>query len=225
MAKSIHNWMIYLLHDRALREQAERHFRGHLLDLGCGTKPYQSLLRPFIEKHIGLDRPSPFNSASKPDVAASVESLPFPDNTFDSALSTFALEHLKEPAKALRETRRVLRPGGTLILSLPLIWQVHAKPWDYFRFTNFGIEFLCDEAGLEIVDILPLSGFWVTFGQMLCYYLIRFCRGPIKYLLIIQLCTVAIQLICLTLDKIDKAEDWTWAYMVVARKPKAAAAT
>jgi uncharacterized membrane protein len=79
-------------------------------------------------------------------------------------------------------------------------------------------KYLFEKVGFEIVEIKALSGFWVTFGQLFVYNIYRFNRGPLKYVPIIPAVGLAIQGISYLLDRIDKTEQWTWMYMVVARK-------
>ncbi len=71
----------------------------------------------------------------------------------------------------------------------------------------------------KVLEITPLSGFWVTFGQLFVYNIYRFHRGPIRYIPIIPALGLAVQGISYILDRIDKSEQWIWMYMVVARKP------
>jgi len=77
-----------------------------------------------------------------------------------------------------------------------------------------------EKNGFEIVELKPLSGFWVTFGQELVYYLWRFRRGgklnPLWW--IIPVIGNLIQGICYLLNKIDDLNEFTVAYLLVVRK-------
>jgi SAM-dependent methyltransferase len=226
VAKGLHNLLVNRIMDRAIERHAARHLRGDLIDIGCGTKPYAPLLAPYVRRHVGLDRQQPFNEAARADLIGTAYDIPTADGSFDSALSTATLEHLAEPGRALRETNRVLKPGGLALYTVPLIWHVHAAPWDYYRFTSFGLKHVFEDAGFEIVELEALSGFWVTVGQLFVYYLLRFRRGPATTRLILAV-GLAVQALAYALDRLDKAEDWTWMYLVVARKkelPRAKAA-
>lgn len=217
MARSLHNLVIHRVMDRQLRDAAAQYASGRLLDIGCGTKPYEDLFRPYVEEHVGLDREQPFNSQARVDVVGVADDMPIPDGSFDCAVSTAALEHLTEPEAALRECHRVLRPDGMAIYTVPLIWHLHGEPWDYYRFTNHGLRHLFEKTGFEIVELRALSGFWLTMGQMLSYYIIRFQRGPLRRVPLGYV-TLPIQFLAQLLDRVDKAEEWTWMYLVVARK-------
>lgn len=224
MAKDLKNLLIYHIHDGELGRLGQRYLKGRLIDIGCGTKPYRALLAPFVSEHVGVDREDPFHPEARPDLIGTAYEIPVPDASFDSAICTAALEHLNEPEAAVVECRRVLKPGGYAIYSVPFIWHVHAAPWDFYRFTHFALRHVFEKHGFEVVELKPLSGFWVTFGQLFVYYLYRFNRRPITYTFIIPILGLLVQACAFVLDKIDRAEDWTWMYMLVARKPAAAGA-
>ncbi len=68
------------------------------------------------------------------------------------------------------------------------------------------------------MEIKSLSGFWVTFGQLLVYNLCRLNWGPLRWLYIVDALCLVLQGTAFLLDKIDKTEKWTWMYMIVVRK-------
>jgi SAM-dependent methyltransferase len=74
------------------------------------------------------------------------------------------LEHVPNPRTAIEEAGRVLREGGTLLGSAPLVWPIHGDPHDYFRFTDAGIRALLD--GFRGVRLVPLgnhySAAWIV---------------------------------------------------------------
>ena len=102
------NWFIHHLVRKELRRLAEDHFSGRLLDLGCGDKPYEELLAPFVTKHVGVD-------LAGGDTCAQSYELPFSDESFDCVLMSSVLEHLATPSSALKECHRILRPSGTIV--------------------------------------------------------------------------------------------------------------
>ena len=220
MARTLKNRLVYRIHDRALDASLARYASGRMIDIGCGQRPYLPMAERYVQEYVGLDRPQPFSASARPDLVGSAYEIPAEDSSFDSAMSTATLEHLEEPEQALRETFRVLKPGGVAIYTVPLIWQIHAEPWDFFRFTKYGLRYLFEKVGFDVVALDPLSGFWVTFGQSFSYYLYRFHRGPLRFLPIIPLLSIGVQAMAYGLDKLDRAEDWTWMYLVVARKPE-----
>ncbi len=221
MAKLLKNILIYHIHDREFRRAAEAHLKGRLIDIGCGTKPYEQLLAPYIDEHIGVDHEHTFHDKSNIDLIGTAYEIPSDDSSFDSAVCTAVLEHLEEPEMALRECNRVLKPGGVAIYSVPFIWHIHEEPRDFYRFSNYGLEYLFNKVGFEIIEVKALSGFWVTFGQLFVYNLYRMRRGPLRWIPIIDAIGLLIQGAAYLLDRVDKSERWTWMYMVAARKPEA----
>lgn len=213
------NWLVHRIADAALEKMLAAHAKGVLLDVGCGTKPYVRFTKGRTTRHVGLDHPGSLHGDSAVDVAGWAPALPFKAEAFDSLLCTAVLEHLEEPQQALNEAYRVLKPGGIAMYLAPFIWHVHEEPRDFFRYSRYGLEYLFHKAGFEVVELKALSGFWVTFGQLLVYNLYRFQRGPMKWIPIIPLLGWGIQWCALGLDKIDRSERWTWAYLIAGRKP------
>ena len=74
-----------------------------------------------------------------------------------------------------------LQSGGYALYSIPLFWHLHEEPRDFYRYTRYGIRHLFEKVGFEIIEIDPLSGFWVTFGSELNDYITSLARGPLRY--------------------------------------------
>ena len=68
------------------------------------------------------------------------------------------------------------------------------------------------------VEVKALSGFWVTFGQLLVYNLYRGHRGPMRLFPVIPALGMIIQILALGLDSLDRSEEWTWAYLAVGKR-------
>lgn len=212
-------WLIYYLHDKELKAFLKAYARGKLIDIGCGGKPYQDLYSPYVSYCFGVDHKDSLHGLSRVDVAATAYVLPLRNCSVDTALSTAVLEHLEEPAKALAEIFRILKPGGILIISAPLFWRLHEVPRDFYRYTEYGLRYLLTKTGFQIVQLKPLSGFWVMLGAQLVSYL-RKCAGHFSrpIVLFVRLLEQCIQIVSFILNSIHKDETFTLTYMVVARK-------
>lgn len=122
----------------------ERHASGGLtLDLGSQAGPYGAV----FPRRIALDlRPGP-----GVHVVSDAQSLGIADARFDVVLCTEVLEHIPEPQKAIDEMFRVLKPGGTLLLTTRFLFPIHDAPHDYFRYTKYGLRHLLRR--FEIVEL------------------------------------------------------------------------
>jgi SAM-dependent methyltransferase len=218
MAHELRNTLVNRIHDRELKRCASLYLKGRLIDIGCGEKPYQQMLSSFVAEHIGVDHSDSPHGPSKVDLAGTAYQIPTDASFFDSAICTAVLEHLEEPEQALRECHRVLKPGGFAIYSVPFIWHLHEEPRDFYRFSRYGLHYLFEKCGFEMIELKPLSGFWVTFGQLLVYNLYRFNRGPLRWLRLVDMAGLLVQACAYGLDQVDRSEEWTWMYLVVARK-------
>jgi len=213
-----HNVLVQGIIQKNLVIAAKQYLKGDMIDIGCGKKPYEEILRPYLNRHVGLDHEETFHDLSNIDLFGTAYEIPSESNVFDSALCSAVLEHLEEPEQALRECNRVLKVGAYAVYFIPFIWHIHEEPRDFYRYSKYGIKYLFEKTNFEITALKALSGFWVTFGQLFVYYLYRFNRGPLRWFKIISLLGLLIQGIVYLLNKIDRTERWTWMYMVIAKK-------
>ena len=218
MAHNNQNLLINYIHDKALKKYASLYLNGRMIDIGCGEKPYQDLLSLYITEHVGIDHEATLHHKENINLIGTAYKIPVEKCSFDSAICTSVLEHLEEPELALRECLRVLKPEGKVIYSVPFIWHLHEEPRDFYRFSKYGLKYLFEKAGFEVIEIEALSGFWVTFGQLLVYNLHRLNRPPLSWVPVIDGVGIVIQIIAYILNSLDKTEQWTCLYMVVARK-------
>lgn len=137
---------------------ARSYLRGRLLDVGCGKRPYALIYESLVETSIGTEVIFSPHGTAEADVICYAESLPFADGYFDTILCTEVLEHTREPFKVMREFARVLKPGGSVLLSVPFIYPIHEAPHDYWRFTAHGSEAVCRSAGLVPIYIHSKGG-------------------------------------------------------------------
>ena len=115
------------------------------LDIGCGSSPYAK----HFPCRVGIDiklRPGV-------NVIADTCFLPFKDGMFPVVLCTEVLEHVAYPENALSEMRRILRPGGKLLLTTRFIFPIHDAPHDFYRFTKYGLRHLLRD--FDIRELKP----------------------------------------------------------------------
>ena len=139
--------------------------KGRLLDVGCGNKPYATILN--CDEHVGIDVALSPHNQSRFDRVFDGLTIPFGDATFDSVLCTEVLEHAREPRKLATEIGRVLKPGGYAFWTVPFVFPHHEQPYDFHRFTRYGIEELATTAGLSIVTIQNRGGVLALLAQQI----------------------------------------------------------
>ena len=94
--------------------------------------------------------------AHRPDVVGDAGRLPIRDGSVDAVAMMEVLEHVPRPWEVLDEIWRVLRPGGVLVGSAPLVWPIHGDPDDYFRFTDSGLRVLLER--FSSCQTIPIGG-------------------------------------------------------------------
>lgn len=144
---------------------------ARLLDYGCATQPYRHLFGPGID-YVGADLHG--NPLARVELRED-GTVPLPDSSFDMVLSTQVLEHVVDPAGYLAECYRLLKPGGSVVLSTHGIMYYHPDPEDYWRWTSGGLVKVVEDAGLQVSNIRGVLGLapaalqllqWATLGHV-----------------------------------------------------------
>lgn len=136
-----------------------------VLDAGAGEAPYKSLF-----SHARYES-ADFEQVDKPYARSTyvcdLKSIPVADERFDYIVFNQVMEHLPEPKEALKELNRVLRPGGKIIYTGPFFYEEHEQPYDFFRYTQFGLRYLFDASGFTVERLEWLEGYFGTVGYQL----------------------------------------------------------
>lgn len=128
--------------------------RGVVVDVGCADRWVERHL-PVGCTYIGIDYWATGRKmyGAKPDVFGDAALLPLPSASVDTVVMFEVMEHLRDPDAAASEIRRVLRPDGTLLLTIPFLYPIHDAPHDYQRLTLHGLRRTLGNAGLAIEDV------------------------------------------------------------------------
>ncbi len=196
---------------------------GIWLDVGCGQQPYRSFFN--VEKYIGMDidgRNEIQFEQNNVDIFYNGIKFPIDSCSIDGVICTQVLEHVANPENLISEIERVLKPGGKLILTVPFSWQQHEKPYDFARFTSFGLRHLL-ESRFCINEYHKTTGSIETIAQALSIYI---CNNLVLnlpgwyYIITLALCA-PVQIIGIFLQKIllDK-RDLFLDNAILAYKPK-----
>jgi len=157
------------------------------------------------------------------DYVSDITAIPAEDGSFDAVLCTEVLEHVAEPIAALREIGRILKAGGTLLLTAPFTGGMHQQPYHFY--SGFSPHFYCrvlPECGLEVIGIEPNGGFFRLMAQennrVGAILRSRYRRWhPLRWLASFWFAGIC-PLLFTRLDDSIPVEEFTVGYFVEARK-------
>jgi len=146
--------------------------RGELLDFGCGSKPYESLFTG-VAHYIGCDIHVSGHSHkdSRVDYFYNGKELPFKDSEFDWVVSFETFEHIFNLNEILSELARVIRSGGHMLVTAPFCWDEHEIPYDFARYTSYGLTHLLESHGFTIIDYEKTGNYLLCSVQILQMYI------------------------------------------------------
>lgn len=222
LRKNDHDYIVmkHLIDD--LKTVIPKYASGDVLDVGCGNKPYEALFTGLNTSYVGCDVVQ--SSENKVDVICEAVDLKFPDKSFDTVFSTQVIEHVEDPFKMLGEIYRVLKDEGTVIISAPFCWELHEVPYDFFRYSKFGLEAMFKRHNLQVIELKPNGGKWAAIFQMninIIYSTFAkrtFFRRIIKVLFIHLRLTSVLNRIGCWLDKKFYDDLLTLNYVIVGKK-------
>ena len=202
-----------------------------ILDAGAGESVYKKLFSRCSYKAIDLAvGESRWNYANL-DYVGPLHEMPIENDVFDAVLCTQVLEHLEWPRESVKEMHRVLKPGGKLYMTVPMAQNEHQVPYDFFRYTSYGLESICKHAGFNNIKITPFGGLWVRWAYELPRGMSIFPSAGIRNkkpnllgitLLPVRVATLGImrllQMLFLYLERFDKKKNDPWGWDCVATK-------
>jgi SAM-dependent methyltransferase len=194
---------------------------GSVLDVGGKKVRKRGRFRPEVApatswQYLNVD------PASEPDILAPAHEIPVDDGHFDAVLMSEVVEHLEDPESSLAEVRRVLKPGGRLVATMPFLFPVHGDPYDFQRWTPEKLTLELTRAGLYVEELSPMGSApavvfdlcwiaWYAYVQELPVVLHRFATLPFL---------VAKPLVAFADARLKRvSRRITTGYLVVARKP------
>jgi SAM-dependent methyltransferase len=174
--RSLDRWVAYSerrrLLDLALARQSDA-LRGRVLEVGAGQDGRRGRFAPPVDEAgcwLSLD----LTRQRCPDLAGNVLALPFSGGAFDAVLCLEVLEYVPNYPRALAELRRVVTPGGVLLLSVPFLHRADT-PQDSWRLTETGLRAVLAKAGFEVDLIEPQGAALLVAANVLKFavYLVR----------------------------------------------------
>ena len=190
-----------------------------VLDAGAGEGRYGHFFG--TQRYCGVDLAvgDPGWNYHGLDAIADLMVLPFRSNSFGACLNVVTLEHIAEPGCALAEISRALVPGGSLLLIVPLEWEVHQAPRDYFRYTCHGLEYLLTRAGFEHLEIRPAGGYFRLLSRRL-FNGLQFFKGGWRWIGFVPAAVLLAPpaMVLPFLDFLDHDRNFTLGYICTAKK-------
>ena len=151
--------------------------RGRVLDVGAGQAPWRELLEG--AEYVGLDVESAgdFGMRKTPGVVYyDGVRIPFPDGSFDHILWAEVLEHVPDATAFMAEVSRVVRTGGSIVLTVPWSARLHHLPHDYRRLTRQGLLAVFSASGFTDIRIEERGNDVAVVANKLIVMLIRLLR-------------------------------------------------
>ena len=108
--------------------------------------------------------------------------MPFEDKYFDSLISNQVFEHVFNPVEFLKEVNRIVKKDGMFLLTVPFIWDEHEQPYDYARYSSFGLKHILNENGFEIIEHRKSNNSMEVVFQLWNEYLYKITLTKNKYL-------------------------------------------
>ena len=136
-----------------------------VLDAGAGKQAYRGKFahcRYEAADFEKVDKPY-----AKSTYVCDLKAIPVEDGRFDAILFTQVMEHLPDPQAVAREFHRVLKPGGRILYTGPFWYEEHEQPYDFYRYTQFGVRQVFGQAGLEVVDLRWMDGYLASVAHQL----------------------------------------------------------
>jgi SAM-dependent methyltransferase len=206
---------------RDLKSAIDQFAKGKVLDVGCGNKPYEQFFS-HAHQYIGCDVVQ--SSLHKVDEICKATDLSFGESSFDTVFTTQVIEHVEDPFRMLAEISRVLKPQGYLILSAPFSWEIHEAPYDFYRYSKYGLEHMIRSAGFDLVYCKSNGGKWAAIFQLnlnVIYSAFKKKNWFVRFLKILFMhggLTRCLNIVGRWMDKRFYDDILTLNYVLVARK-------
>lgn len=173
---------IYKLTDKFIK----KYLSGVVLEIGAGGNHLREKYKNLSNEWISTD----YDLRSKTiDLRADCQCLPIKENCIDTIISIDVLEHIPDHEKAIKEMQRVLKPGGIVILSTPFFFWLHEEPFDYHRFSKYGLKNDFESKGFKVIEIEAIAGVVSLLGILISILItktFRFSKPLLKFFLTIN---------------------------------------
>ena len=191
---------------------------GDLLDIGCGSKPYKDLFN-HCKSYVGLEIEANKN-LNDVDFTYDGKTFPFENGKFDSAICSEVLEHVFEPETFLKEVNRVLKKDGKAIFTLPFFWDEHEQPYDFARYTSFGLKYILEKQNFEFLQHIKIGNNLSIIMQMINCYIYKkiYTKKNLLLKIISTLMFILFNILGILVSFLPKNNDMYLDNLVIAKK-------
>ena len=102
-----------------------------------------------------------------PDIQIMAECIPIKNDCFDLIICSELLEHVLNPRKVLDEIYRVMKVGGKVLITVPFLYNIHADPHDYGRYTDTYWDSVMKSIGFKKITVIKQGGFFSVLVDMM----------------------------------------------------------
>ncbi len=201
--------------DSLINSFVEEYAKGFLLEVGAGGSYLKERFASQVENWVTSD----YDLRANVDIRCDAQSLPFKGNIFDTIICIDVIEHVPDPQKMVSELVRVLKPGGILILSTPFFFYMHESPFDFHRFSKFGLLNLMEKNNMSVITLTPTGGVISTLGILVTASIVHVC-SRFKYICnIFLLINKFIQRLLYPVDRyLNKSQKFSQGNFIVSKK-------
>jgi len=202
-------------------QKRQNRVQGVVLDVGGEKGSLVSYAFPAAED-VRRGMYLNISSAKVPNILGDGAHMHLAAQSTDTVISMETMEHVEDPRQVMGEFSRILRPAGVLVLNMPLLYRIHSRPDDFWRFTEYGVQRPVREPDLEIVQMERLGLFFTVLCDMpkqaiseIRFAALHWCLG----LLLLPLATILVQLERIGLGRNCPAfSSFTTGYVVLATR-------
>ncbi|GGK12010.1 class I SAM-dependent methyltransferase [Parabacteroides faecis] len=163
---------------------------GDLADVGCGYVPMYEIYKEQTETQTCIDWANTLHKNEYLDMECDLnQPLNIENDKFDTIILSDVLEHIRKPEHLLRELYRITRLDGVLILGVPFYYWLHETPFDYFRYTKYGLKSMLEDSGYSLIEMNATGGVLDVWGDLTAKIFARIpliggnCAKIVQYLI------------------------------------------
>lgn len=202
------------------RDLFAKHCKGLVLDAGAGRGTWSKTVLKTAAAYESIDLAP--RGGHRPAWTGDIAAMPeVPNDRYDTVVCRQVLDHVPRPWRVLAELHRVMKPGGTLLLSVPHLSRRHELPHDYFRHTQEGLASLLADAGFEALEVRPYGGVLFFLHHQTSFFFPGLLTGIPIVGAVALFVNAPFSWLTVVLDPlIDRGALMPLGVMIAARKPR-----